>query len=70
GWTCAECGGYVVYGQGHYCASATPVVPGYFNPPTQIVYSDPTSIELQNLLRELIEKVDLLIEKVDNEKTT
>ena len=72
GWTCAFCGYYVLYGSPHWCGGRDnwfnnpPVVPGYYNEPIQITYQDPALIELQNLLRQLIEKVDRLIETIES----
>lgn len=76
GWTCGICG-YVIYGSPHYCGGREnwfinhPVVPGYYNIPPdakniRITYLDPSLIELQNLLRQLIERVDRLIEKIES----
>ena len=69
GWKCAVCDRYVPYGNlPHYCWGTT----NWYDYPSQsttpqIQYSfqDPTLIELQNLLRQLIEKVDQLIEKIE-----
>ncbi len=71
GWTCAFCGGYTFYGTEHYCPSMPSVVPGYYNIPSdakniRITYHDPALIELQNLLRQLIERVDRLIETFES----
>ena len=72
GFNCAFCGQYVIWGEHHSCGG-TP-----FDPPkkkfyeqwpspsqTQITYLFPAPIELQNLLKQLIERVDRLIEKLE-----
>ena len=69
GWTCAFCNFYVVYGQPHNCSvnrhwwELPPPQQSQF----QFIYPDPSLIELQNLLRQLIEKVDQLIETFERE---
>lgn len=72
GWTCAFCGAYVTYGNEHYChrSPSNFLPPEYLpqwqpTPQPQVVFPDPTLIELQELLKQLIEKVDLLIEKTN-----
>lgn len=66
GWTCAHCGGYVTYGQTHYCAAHFNYQPQFlpYVPQVQITYPDPTLIEIRDLLKQLIELME------SNEKTT
>ncbi len=64
GWTCAFCGCYVFYGLDHWCYRSPNPQPAA--PQIQFSYPDPALIELQNLLRQLVERIDRLIEAFEN----